>query len=41
VPSVLITGGAEFVGSHVTEMFLARGYTVAVVILEDSGVSGH
>jgi len=31
VSSVLITGGAGFVGSHVTEMFLARGYSVAVI----------
>jgi len=31
MPSVLITGGAGFIGSHVTEMFLARGYTVTII----------
>src|SRR5438874_308858 len=31
MPSVLISCGAGFVGSHVTEMFLALGYTVAVI----------
>src|SRR5262245_12209302 len=31
VPSVLITGGAGFIGSHVTETFLASGYDVNVV----------
>jgi UDP-glucose 4-epimerase len=31
LPSVLITGGAGFVGSHVTDMFLARGYRAAVI----------
>jgi UDP-glucose 4-epimerase len=31
VSSVLITGGAGFIGSHVTETFLGQGYTVEVV----------
>jgi UDP-glucose 4-epimerase len=31
MPSVLITGGAGFIGSHVTEMFLVRGYTVTII----------
>jgi UDP-glucose 4-epimerase len=31
MPSVLISGGAGFIGSHVTEMFLARGYTVTII----------
>ena len=28
---ILITGGAGFIGSHVTDLFLARGYEVVVV----------
>jgi nucleoside-diphosphate-sugar epimerase len=31
VPSVLVTGGAGFIGSHVADVFLARGYAVDVL----------
>ncbi len=31
MPTVLITGGAGFIGSHVAERFLAEGWTVQVV----------
>jgi UDP-glucose 4-epimerase len=31
MPSVVITGGAGFIGSHVTELFLARDYTVTAI----------
>jgi len=31
VPSVLVTGGAGFIGSHVAEVFLDRGYAVDVL----------
>ena len=31
MPSVLVTGGAGFIGSHVADLFLARGYTVHVL----------
>jgi UDP-glucose 4-epimerase len=31
VPSVLVTGGAGFIGSHVADLFLARDYTVEVL----------
>jgi UDP-glucose 4-epimerase len=37
VPSVLITGGAGFIGSHVAELFLSRGYDVDVVDNFSSG----
>jgi UDP-glucose 4-epimerase len=30
-PSILVTGGAGFIGSHVAEAFLSRGWRVAVV----------
>ena len=29
--SVLITGGAGFIGSHLTELFLNKNYNVIVV----------
>ena len=28
---VLVTGGAGFIGSHIAELFLDRGYRVAVL----------
>ncbi|HEY7234717.1 MAG TPA: GDP-mannose 4,6-dehydratase [Gemmatimonadaceae bacterium] len=31
MPSVLVTGGAGFIGSHVADVFLARGYAVDVL----------
>jgi len=37
VPSVLVTGGAGFIGSHVAEVFLARGYAVDVLDNFSSG----
>src|ERR1700677_4511930 len=30
-PRVVITGGAGFIGSHVADAFLARGYEVVVI----------
>ena len=37
MPSVLITGGAGFIGSHVADVFLSRGYDVAVLDNFSSG----
>jgi UDP-glucose 4-epimerase len=37
VPSVLVTGGAGFIGSHVADLFLARGYAVDVLDNFSSG----
>jgi len=37
VPSVLVTGGAGFIGSHVADVFLARGYAVDVLDNFSSG----
>jgi len=37
VPSALVTGGAGFIGSHVAELFLARGYTVDILDNLSSG----
>ena len=37
MPSVLVTGGAGFIGSHVAEVFLARGYAVDVLDNFSSG----
>ena len=34
---ILITGGAGFIGSHLTQMLLARGYVVTVVDDESTG----
>jgi UDP-glucose 4-epimerase len=31
LPNVLVTGGAGFIGSHVADLFLARGFGVTVV----------
>lgn len=31
LPRVLITGGAGFIGSHLAEELLARGYRVTVI----------
>lgn len=37
MPSVLITGGAGFIGSHVADLFLTRGYTVDIIDNLSSG----
>lgn len=37
MPSVLITGGAGFIGSHVADLFLSRGYDVDVLDNFSSG----
>ena len=37
MPSALVTGGAGFIGSHVAELFLARGYTVDILDNLSSG----
>jgi UDP-glucose 4-epimerase len=37
VPSALITGGAGFIGSHVADLFLSRGYSVDVLDNFSSG----
>src|SRR5919107_3191324 len=31
LPRVLVTGGAGFIGSHVADLFLARGFDVTIV----------
>ena len=36
-PSALITGGAGFIGSHLTELLLAKGYTITVLDSMRSG----
>jgi len=41
VPSALVTGGAGFIGSHVAELFLARGYTVEILDNLSSGKREH
>lgn len=38
MPTCLITGGAGFIGSHLTELFLKEGWTVRVI---DNLVTGH
>ncbi|RRN77649.1 NAD-dependent epimerase/dehydratase family protein, partial [Pseudoxanthomonas sp. SGD-10] len=35
---ILITGGAGFIGSNLTEYFLAKGYSVVVL---DNFATGH
>ena len=37
MPSALITGGAGFIGSHVADLFLSRGYSVDVLDNLSSG----
>ena len=37
MPSVLVTGGAGFIGSHVADLFLSRGYDVDVLDNFSSG----
>ena len=41
MPSALVTGGAGFIGSHVAELFLARGYTVEILDNLSSGKREH
>ena len=36
--TILITGGAGFIGSNLTEYFLAKGYKVVVL---DNFATGH
>lgn len=33
MPKIIVTGGAGFIGSHVVDLFLSRGYEV--VVLDD------
>ncbi len=39
--SILVTGGAGFIGSHVTERLLAEGHTVHVIDNLSSGSKEH
>ena len=38
MPKILVTGGAGFIGSHVVDLFLAKGYESGVVNLFKSHV---
>ena len=36
--NILLTGGAGYIGSHVTNLLIDRGYSVTVI---DSLITGH
>lgn len=38
---ILVTGGAGFIGSHITDMLISRGYDVTVLDNESTGVRAY